>query len=97
MLCCNLELFDSRENKLVPLQKLEIELDSAEFSRTFVGRFIEDDFSSSTRRRTTFRKAKGQEIENEALTKLVKIEVVTQGFTKILRLTEKENKKAHTN
>lgn len=109
VLCCHLELKDAEDDQLKILQKLEIELDNAEYSKTFIGRFVDDDLrnlqisaqQSKARRPTQARIRKAlqglgaSQIEEQQYSeRIVKIEVVAEGCTKTLRLTERENEHA---
>lgn len=104
VLCCHLELLNRSEGKLKTMQKLEIELDNAEYSQTFIGRFVDDDLRHFTaglskgRRQTqpSFRRAlqgpgAPPEVEEGVCERIVKIEVLAEGYTKTLRLTERQS------
>ena len=77
LLKCNLDLVGQKT-----IQKLEIDLDNLDYSQTFNGRF------ANIRRKLSLKKKKETEQE-EFLEKVIKVEIITDGFTKTLLLTER--------
>lgn len=84
------------------MQKLEIELDNVEYSQSFSGRFVskvkeenELETSKPASRKIGFLKrakktSKDENVKEIVVESVIKIEVITDGFTKTLRIVEKK-------
>jgi hypothetical protein len=99
LLKCHLNI-QSESDQLLTFQKLEIDFDNAEYSQTFVAKFANESKAigaglAKARRQTYGAKKKPPLGESQALAsaadpgeRAVKIEVLPEGHTKTLRLTE---------
>ena len=99
ILCCNLDLINRNQEKLKTMQKLEIELDNLEYRRTFIGQFVDHGVKDLSSSRVSngisgglIRRPQAPDIipsrDEDVSEKIIEIEIITDGWTKTLRLTE---------